>query len=209
MTRPPDESLCGRQEDNHMNKLPTGAGKSSFDLIDSRKLFNELDLRDDTVFLDLACGRGAYSVAASEFIGRAGAIYAFDLWGEGIEALKKQVEGIHGADIHTGIVDISRRIPLEDGSVDVCLLATVLHDLIHDGTDQGALREIKRVLRVGGRLAVVEFKKNEGPPGPPFSVRLSPDEVEQHLKPYLFRIIKTMDIGDHHYLSLLTNAGGA
>ena len=38
-----------------MSKKPTGAGKSSFDLIDTERLFSELALKEDTRFLD---GRG-------------------------------------------------------------------------------------------------------------------------------------------------------
>ena len=39
---------------------PTGAGKSSFELIDSAKFFRELDLKKGITFLDLACGWGTY-----------------------------------------------------------------------------------------------------------------------------------------------------
>ena len=46
-----------------MNKAtPTGAGKSSFELIDSNLLFRELDLEPGMTVLDLACGKGAYPI---------------------------------------------------------------------------------------------------------------------------------------------------
>ena len=48
---------------------PTGAGKSSFELIDSTLLFRELDLKPGVTVLDLACGKGAYTLAASEKVG--------------------------------------------------------------------------------------------------------------------------------------------
>ena len=67
---------------------PTGAGKSSFDLIDSDKFFNELDLRKGILFLDVASGKGAYSLAVSDIIGPQGSVFAVDLWAEGIEMLK-------------------------------------------------------------------------------------------------------------------------
>ena len=41
-------------------KKPTGAGKSSFDLIDTEKFFQELNLQKGISFLDVASGRGAY-----------------------------------------------------------------------------------------------------------------------------------------------------
>ncbi len=68
-----------------MAEKTIAAGKSSFYLIDSYKLFSELSLKEDTSFLDLVCGRGAYSIAASGYIGEKGIIYAVDLWKEGID----------------------------------------------------------------------------------------------------------------------------
>ena len=55
-----------------MTEKPIAAGKSSFNLVDSKKLFSELRLKENTTLLDLACGSGAYSIAASEYIGEEG-----------------------------------------------------------------------------------------------------------------------------------------
>ena len=70
------------------DRKPTGAGKSSYDLIDVDKFFKELNLQMGAAFLDLACGRGAYCLAASEMVGKRGKVYGLDLWEEGIELLK-------------------------------------------------------------------------------------------------------------------------
>jgi ubiquinone/menaquinone biosynthesis C-methylase UbiE len=181
---------------------PTGAGKSSFELIDPDKLFSALGLGEDTVLLDAACGRGAYSLAATQFIGPQGRIYAFDLWEEGIADLQREIDLKSLGPLEARVVDVSRGLPLDDHSVDVCLLATVLHDLIQDGTDTGALKEIQRVLKPGGTLAVVEFKKIEGPPGPPLRIRISPTEVEERLQPYTFLLSRVLDVGPFNYLAL-------
>jgi ubiquinone/menaquinone biosynthesis C-methylase UbiE len=185
-----------------MDKKPLGAGKSSFDLIDSELFFSALGLQEDAVFLDVACGRGAYSLAAARHIGPAGRIYAFDLWEEGIESLQKEIRLKEGNPIVAQVVDVSRQIPLENQSVDVCLLATVLHDLIQDRTETGAIREIERVLKPGGTLAVIEFKKIEGPPGPPVRIRIAPEEVEERLQPHSFSLIRVVDLGPFNYLAL-------
>ncbi|MDA8241645.1 MAG: class I SAM-dependent methyltransferase [Nitrospiraceae bacterium] len=191
-----------------MNERPIAAGKSSFDLIDPNRLFSELQLRSDTVLLDLACGSGSYSLFASKFIGTDGAIYAFDLWKEGIDHLSRGLAVRQLRQIHAGVADVSRKIPLGDHSVDVCLMATVLHDLIQDKTEEGTLREVKRVLRPDGILAVVEFKKVEGPPGPPLEIRVSPEELEDLLFPYGFGIAKKVEVGPYNYLSVFQKRHG-
>jgi predicted nucleic acid-binding protein len=45
-----------------MTEKPIAAGKSSFDLVDTKRLFSILRLKEDTTFLDVACGSGAYSM---------------------------------------------------------------------------------------------------------------------------------------------------
>lgn len=188
-----------------MSKKPIAAGKSSFDLIDSKKLFHELALQEGTIFFDVACGKGTYSIKASEHVGQTGRIYAFDLWKEGIDSLHNEIASRQVKNIIVDVVDISDRVPLADSSVDVCLMATVLHDLIQDGTDQGTMKEVLRVMKPSGKLAVVEFKKIAGPPGPPLEIRLSAKEVEQYLRPYSFHIEKTIDVGPYNYLSVFAN----
>jgi len=192
-----------------MREKPTGAGKSSFDLLDTKKLFSELQLKENTTFLDLACGKGAYSIAASEYIGQNGYIYAVDLWKEGIDHLRMEIESRKIHNIYPNVVDVSQTIPVEDHCIDVCLMATVLHDLIQDHKQKGSLDEVKRVLKHGGTLAVVEFKKIEGPPGPPVKVRISVEEVEEHLRPYALVLRKAAEIGPYNYLAIFTNQHSA
>src|SRR3990172_8642303 len=84
-------NLSAIKEVRYMHEKPVAAGKSSFDLVDKEKVFAALDLKKDTVVLDVACGVGKYSIAASEIIGNEGAIYAIDLWEEGINSLKQTI----------------------------------------------------------------------------------------------------------------------
>ena len=184
-------------------KQPTGAGKSSFDLIDTEKFFQELDLQKGISFLDVASGRGAYSLAVSDIIGPQGSVVAVDLWTEGIEILKTAAQERGIENITAFVSDVGRRIPVEDQSIDVCLMSTVLHDLVDDRIDRGVLNEILRVVKPAGRLAVMEFKKIDGPPGPPKHIRLSPEEVADMLDPYGFKKERTVDVGPYNYLMLL------
>jgi ubiquinone/menaquinone biosynthesis C-methylase UbiE len=185
-----------------VNSEHIALGKSSYDFIDQEKLYSALVLKQDTHFLDVACGSGAYSVAAAQFIHGEGRITAVDNWKKGIKWLKREAlsKGIENIDAY--VSDVSRRIPVEDQSIDVCLLATVLHDLIRDKTDHGTMTEIRRVLKDQGRLALVEFKKIDAPPGPRIDIRLSPEEAEDYLLPYSFRIVSTREVGPFNYLSI-------
>ena len=190
--------------DEH-EKNPTGAGKSSFALVNVDKVFSAIDLKPGTVFLDLACGSGIYSLEAAKRIGEKGFVYGVDLWEDGIKMLEKRIaeQGI------TNIKPLHRdasKVPLDDKSIDTCLMATVLHDFVGDGNVDKVLDEVVRLLKPDGTLAILEFKKINGPPGPPIRVRMTPEEVGGKLQCFGFtpRNQEVLDVGLYNYLMLFS-----
>ena len=179
---------------------PTGAGKSSFELIDADVFFGALNLTAGMTVLDLACGRGAYSLALSERVNPNGTVFAVDLWEDGIAMLKQEAQSRGIQNIIARVANAGRRIPVEDGSIDLCMMCTVLHDFVLDGNVDDVLAETVRILKPGGMLAINEFKKIEGPPGPPMTSRLSPAGVAMILSDYNFKKINQTDIGPYNYL---------
>ncbi|MEW6670655.1 MAG: class I SAM-dependent methyltransferase [Thermodesulfobacteriota bacterium] len=179
---------------------PKGAGKSSFDLIDSKMVFKVLGLEENSIFLDMACGSGAYSLAAAEHVGAYGRIYAVDLWQEGIETLRRQAQVRGFLNIRAIVTAAGACGAIENESVDVCLLATALHDMLQTQDAEGALKEAARVLKQEGRLIVIEFKKISGPPGPSVDVRLAAEEVEALVRPHGFKKDRSVEVGPYNYL---------
>ena len=176
---------------------PKGAGKSSFELINPEKLIETLPLKKGSVVLDLACGKGAYSLFFSKYLGDTGLIYAVDLWKEGLLLLDEQIEKNKITNILTLVADATEQIEIDDYSVDICLMATVLHDFEEERKTVSVLKEVKTLLKPNGCLAVIEFKKIEGPP---VHIRLSEDEVEKIVTGYGFKKGKVADIGEYNYL---------
>jgi ubiquinone/menaquinone biosynthesis C-methylase UbiE len=188
----------------HHPHPPHGAGKSSFDLLDPEKLFPALRLQPGETVLDLGCGEGRYALPLARLLGAAGQLIAVDLWEEGLASLDGKAREAGLANIRTVPADVSRPLPLAAAGVDLAFLATVLHDLAEAGQAEGALLELARLVKPGGRLALVEFKKIAGPPGPPLAIRLSPEEAAVLLRPYGFIPGETLDLSPHLYLALFT-----
>ncbi|MDX9965367.1 methyltransferase domain-containing protein [Desulfobacter postgatei] len=180
---------------------PKGAGKSSFELIDTQILEQMLPIHQGSVILDLACGKGLYSLFLSQLSGPSGLVYAVDLWEEGLEILEQDALKKEAANILTIKADATREIDIEAHSLDLCLMATVLHDFKEINADQTVLKQVLNLLIPGGCLAVIEFKKMDGPPGPPEHIRLSREETEKLVTGVGFKKINTTEIGDYNYLT--------
>ena len=183
-------------------KKPKGAGKSSFDLINSNVLKEVLPLKPGFVIMDLACGKGMYSIFLSEIVGETGLVYAMDLWEEGLQLLVKEMDEKNINNILPMLDDATKEIEIDDYSVDLCLMATVLHDFEEMNKSGAVLQQVKTLLKPGGYLAVIEFKKIEGPPGPPIKIRLSEEETEKMIIGYGFKKVRAEDIGHYNYLML-------
>jgi ubiquinone/menaquinone biosynthesis C-methylase UbiE len=182
------------------NKKPHGAGRSSFSLIDPEKVFGEIQLKSGMTFLDMACGAGQYALMALEYVGEGGFVCAVDLWPEGIAMLEKQIvdKGIDNLEALIG--DICKPMPIEANSVDVCFMATALHELTLTNTADMALKEAAELLKPDGSLAIIEFKKIPGPPGPPLHLRLDPDDVAEIVTPHGFAEKRVKEVGPYNYL---------
>jgi ubiquinone/menaquinone biosynthesis C-methylase UbiE len=178
-----------------MSHHPAGAGKSSYDLIDRQRFWRAIALQEGMTVLDLACGAGRYLPGLAGIIGPSGKIIAIDLWAEGIAQIPSAVQPA-GPVIETHVADVGRDLPVDDHSVDLCLMATVLHDLVQEQVARSALAEVARVLKPAGILSVIEFKKQDGPPGPPREIRLRPEDVAMLLMPVgLIRFGPIADLG--------------
>jgi ubiquinone/menaquinone biosynthesis C-methylase UbiE len=182
------------------------AGRSSRAYLSAETVVAGTGLKAGDIFLDVGSADGYYSLEASRVVGGRGRVYAIDNYEASISVLKEQIEREGLGNIEAVTADATKRIPLDAGTVDVCLLANVLHGFVANGEVERVLREAARVVRAGGTLAVVEFKKVSGPPGPPLSIRMSPEEVESMVAPYGFEKVRSFEVGPHHYEMVLRRA---
>ena len=85
--------------------------------------------------------------------------------------------------------------------MDLVYLSTVFHIFSYIQI-VGFEIEIKRILKPGAQLAIVNIHKKETPFGPPLEIRSSPEELRQKisLTPNGF-----IEVGDYFYMQLFVN----
>ncbi len=174
--------------------------RSSWDILSADKVLSEAGLKSGDIFLDAGCGDGFISIAASSVVGDEGKVYAVDLYPESIDMVKKEVQEKGIKNLEATVADVTDKIPLDNDSIDLCVMANVLHGFVANDEVEEVINEIRRVIKPEGVFAVVEFKKMEGSPGPPFKVRITPGDVEEAIVPYGFEVMETVEVGDYHYL---------
>ncbi len=120
------------------------------------KLIERAGIKPGMVVMDLGCGSGAFTAFVARAVGERGKVYAVDIQ----PAMLKQLERKLARPEYRGVKNIELRkagaydLPFADASFDLVYMVTVLQEIPDRGR---ALREIKRVLKPGGILAVTEL----------------------------------------------------
>jgi len=106
--------------------------------------------------LDVGCGTGTLAIAAKRRAGDAGRVDGVDASPEMIQrAVKKSKRAHSGASFR---VAHAESLPFETSHFDVVLSTVMLHHLRRDVRAQ-AIQEMRRVLKPGGRILIVDFGK--------------------------------------------------
>ena len=104
--------------------------------------------------LDIGCGTGTLAIAATRHVGPAGAVYGIDASPPMIaRATRKAAKAGAPAVFQLAAAE---QLPFADARFDVVLSTLMLHHLPRDVRQQCAT-EIRRVLKPGGRVFVVDF----------------------------------------------------
>jgi ubiquinone/menaquinone biosynthesis C-methylase UbiE len=118
--------------------------------------------RGDEIVLDVGCGRGLLLVGAARRL-TIGKAIGLDRWIPGALTGNRPEAVLDNARLERVLDRVElkegdvRQLPFADASIDVVISNFVVHELQSAAEREQMLREIVRVLKPGGRLALVDF----------------------------------------------------
>ncbi|MEO5340698.1 MAG: methyltransferase domain-containing protein [Magnetococcus sp. MYC-9] len=151
-------------------------------IADPLALVREMGIQSGMRVVDLGCGAGFFTQALLETVGAAGRVVAVELQEPILALLRERLSGHSRLDmIVANLLDTG----LESGGWDAVFVAFTLHEV----PVATALIEIRRVLRPGGLLAILDWGHARTCPeretgrhaGPPEEERLLPDVLRRQL----------------------------
>jgi len=115
-----------------------------------------VDLAPGESVLDVGCGTGSLVLASKRRVGRTGVVTGIDASPEMIERARRKATN-KGDGIHFEVARVES-LPFPNETFDVILSTLMMHHLPR-ATRERCASEMRRVLRPGGRLLVVDFEK--------------------------------------------------
>lgn len=182
-------------------------GKSSATFLDSDEILSDLNLEGNETFMDAGCGDGYIAIKAIEEYLPEGKVYAVDSYDKSIEELEIYKKENSLENLINIEADITKTIPgVDNDSIDVALMVNVFHGFTSENRND-VLSEFSRILKINGKLAIMDFKPIEMQRGPPVNIRYSPEELEEIFSNNNYKkIYLNEDIGEEipegksHYL---------
>lgn len=154
------------------------------------KAIAALELKPGMAVADVGAGSGYYTSRMAKLVGTTGRVYATDIQPGMIDLLNRRVasEGLTNVTTVLGGVDDPKLPPQ---SIDLAIMVDVYHELQQP---QVFLQRLKASFRPGGRLVLVEFRK-EDPTVPILEVhKMSVAEVKQELEAEGYRLDRVIDV---------------
>jgi ubiquinone/menaquinone biosynthesis C-methylase UbiE len=139
-------------------------------------IWETLALYDPHVLVDIGAGTGFFAALfAKKMTG--GRVYACDISDVMIGWMKDNLlPGTGDAVIPVKMEE--RSVPLPDGMADLVYMINLHHELEEP---EKVISEAHRIMNKGGILAIIDWKKEETPEGPPLSIRVSEEDIRRQV----------------------------
>jgi ubiquinone/menaquinone biosynthesis C-methylase UbiE len=165
---------------------------------DPQKNIEQCGIQAGMEIADLGAGSGFYTIAAGKALIATGRVYAIDVQKELLTKIKNSAvaQGLYNVEVIWGDIEKPSGTHLREASIDLALLTNILFQL---DNKQDLLSEVKRILKPGGRVLVVDWSDSFGGIGPePKKVVLKTSAVEMFEKNG-FHLDREIEAGSHHY----------
>lgn len=153
------------------------------------------------VVADLGCGNGFYVLPSAQLAGPEGEVIAVDVQESKLAATISIANQYGYRNIKVIRADLAKPlIDIPENSVDSVVLSNIMHE-IGQGREV-LLKNVYRILKTGGKVVVIEWKKELSPIGPPINSRLDQQSAEIQLMNAGFRKGKDIEADGYHYAVL-------
>ncbi len=157
-------------------------------------IWSRLKLDHSDVLVDIGAGTGFFSVPFVNLT-KTGKIYACDISDIMLDWMKE-----HICPKNKNVIPVKmeeNHVELPSGAADLVFMINLHHEL---SDPERLLKECARLLKKGGKVAVIDWKKEEMEQGPPLEIRCIPTDVKKQMERAGLRRLESYHDMTKHFL---------
>lgn len=150
-----------------------------------------LKLKPGEVVADIGAGSGYFTLRIAQHVGAAGKVYAVDVNPDMIRHINRQIRSHVVPNVVSVLADPDDPL-LPEKSLDRVFICNVWH---HIENPIGYIDRLKKSLKRGGEVVMIDFHKKDLPVGPPLPMKIAREALIAQLQRSGFRLA-----GEHTFL---------
>lgn len=160
------------------------------------EIIKQLNIGKETVIADFGCGAGYFTIPLAK-IAEEGKVYALDVLDTALESVRSRakLEGLFNIETKHCNLEIVGSSGLENGSIDLILLANIL---FQSSKKSDIIKEAIRILKKGGELAIIDWKTNQ-PMGPSENLVVSLESIKKIAEDLKLKLKKEIPVDKYHW----------
>jgi arsenite methyltransferase len=159
-----------------------------------------LSLREGETVADIGAGSGYFTFRLASPVGEKGRVYAVDTGPDMILHMNRQIRDMKLRNIVT-VLSAPDDPLLMDGSIDRFFICDTWH---HIQNQAQYLALMKKMLKPGGQVIMIDFQKRELPVGAPMEMKIARKDLVQQMESNGFKLVREHTFLPYQYFLIFT-----
>jgi cyclopropane fatty-acyl-phospholipid synthase-like methyltransferase len=159
-----------------------------------------LDLKQGETIADIGSGSGYFALRFAAHVGEKGRVLAVDIDPDMVRYLNRRVRDAGVRNVQTILAEPNDPL-LADASVDRFVVVDTWH---HIEKPLEYLALMKKMLKPGGQIVMIDFQKKELPFGPPMEMKIAREDLVRQMEANGFALAKEHTFLPYQYFLVFT-----
>ena len=150
------------------------------------EVLTALNLKPGEVIADIGAGSGYFTFRIAHHVGAKGKVFAVDVSPDMIRHMNRRIRDSKAANVVSVLAEPNDPL-LGERSIDRFFICNVWH---HVENPTKYLSMMKKMLKPGGEIVMIDFHKKELPFGPPLEMKIAREDLLKQMEANGFRVTK-------------------
>lgn len=151
-----------------------------------QEVIKALDIKEGETIADIGAGSGYFAFRFARHVGNSGRIYAVDINSDMIVFMNRHIRDNKMKNVVT-VLSAPDDPLVTDASIDRFFICNTWH---HVPNQNHYIALMKKMLRPGGQIIVIDYHKKELPVGPPPEMKMAREEVIKEMETGGFKLAR-------------------